>query len=70
MIDRELDIRTHDGAMNTFITHAEEGGPHPVVLLLMDAPGKREELHKMAISNAMYSPRPQIILNAVATTGN
>ena len=31
---------------------------------------KKEELHKMAISNAMYSPRPQIILNAVATTGN
>ncbi|MGA1072655.1 MAG: dienelactone hydrolase family protein [Pseudohongiellaceae bacterium] len=48
MIDRELDIQTHDGAMNTFITHPEEGGPHPVVLLLMDAPGKREELHTMA----------------------
>jgi carboxymethylenebutenolidase len=48
MIDRELDIATADGQMNTFITHPEEGGPHPVVLFYMDAPGKREELHDMA----------------------
>lgn len=48
MIDRELDIETADGAMNTFVTHPEEGGPHPVVLFYMDAPGKREELHDMA----------------------
>ncbi len=34
--------------MNTFVTHPEEEGPHPVVLFLMDAPGKREELHDMA----------------------
>ncbi|HEY4366916.1 MAG TPA: dienelactone hydrolase family protein [Steroidobacteraceae bacterium] len=48
MIDRELDIVTADGLMNTFVTHPEEGGPHPVVLFYMDAPGKREELHDMA----------------------
>ncbi|MCG8414733.1 MAG: dienelactone hydrolase family protein [Pseudomonadales bacterium] len=48
MIERELDISTRDGAMNTFITHPEEGGPHPVILFLMDAPGKRGELHDMA----------------------
>ena len=48
MIDTELDIDTQDGAMNTFITHPEEGGPYPIVLFLMDAPGKREELHDMA----------------------
>ena len=48
MIDRELDIQTADGAMNTFVTHPEEGGPHPVVLFYMDAPGKRGELHDMA----------------------
>lgn len=48
MIDREIDINTKDGAMNTFITHPEEGGPHPVVIFLMDALGKREELHDMA----------------------
>ncbi len=48
MIDREIDIQTKDGVMNTFITHPEEEGPHPVVIILMDAPGKREELHDMA----------------------
>ncbi|MBS04817.1 MAG: hydrolase [Gammaproteobacteria bacterium] len=48
MQEKELDIQTADGAMPTFITHPEEGGPYPVVLFLMDAPGKREELHDMA----------------------
>jgi len=48
MIDREIDIQTKNGAMNTFVTHPDEDGPHPVVLFLMDAPGKRTELHDMA----------------------
>lgn len=48
MIEREIDIPTRDGNMNTFIVHPEEGGPHPLILFLMDAPGKREELHDMA----------------------
>lgn len=48
MIETEIDIQTKDGAMNTFITHPEEGGPFPIIIFLMDAPGKREELHDMA----------------------
>jgi carboxymethylenebutenolidase len=48
MIERHLDIATDDGAMNSFVVHPEEGGPFPVVLFYMDAPGKREELHDMA----------------------
>jgi carboxymethylenebutenolidase len=48
MIEKHLDITTADGAMNTFVVYPEEGGPHPVVLFYMDAPGKREELHDMA----------------------
>ena len=48
MIEQHIDIATADGAMNTFVVHPEEGGPHPVVLFHMDAPGKREELHDMA----------------------
>ncbi|MEO7010347.1 MAG: dienelactone hydrolase family protein [Caldimonas sp.] len=48
MIEQHLDIATADGAMNTFVVHPEEGGPFPVVLFYMDAPGKREELHDMA----------------------
>ena len=48
MIEHHLDLATRDGAMNTFITYPEEGGPFPVVFFYMDAPGKREELHDMA----------------------
>jgi carboxymethylenebutenolidase len=48
MIEQHLDIPTADGAMNTFVVHPEEDGPHPVVFFYMDAPGKREELHDMA----------------------
>ena len=56
MIEHHIDIKTKDGMMNSFITHPEEGGPHPVVLFLMDAPGKREELHDMTrrIATAGY----------------
>ena len=48
MIEFEVDIVTNDGEMNTFITHPEEGSPFAVILFLMDAPGKRGELHDMA----------------------
>jgi carboxymethylenebutenolidase len=48
MIELHTDIPTAHGAMNSFVVHPEEGGPHPVVLFYMDAPGKREELHDMA----------------------
>lgn len=48
MIELHIDIPTADGAMNSFVVHPEEGGPHPVVLFYMDALGKREELHDMA----------------------
>ena len=48
MIDRDLEIQTPDGDMTTFISHPEGDGPYPLILFLMDAPGKREELHDMA----------------------
>ena len=48
MFEHHIDITTADGAMNSFVVHPEEGGPFPVVLFYMDAPGKREELHDMA----------------------
>lgn len=56
MIEEHIDIETADGPMNTFITRPEGDGPYPVVLFLMDAPGKREELHDMArrISSTGY----------------
>ena len=48
MVETEIDIQTKDGQMNTFITRPEGDGVYPIVLFLMDAPGKREELHDMA----------------------
>ncbi len=48
MREREIEILTRDGRMPTFVTHPEEGGPHPVVVFFMDALGIREELRDMA----------------------
>lgn len=48
MIETVVDIAAPEGAMETFVCRPERGGPAPAVLLLMDAPGIREELHDMA----------------------
>jgi carboxymethylenebutenolidase len=48
VIERQLDIATKDGSSTTFIVHPDRGGPHPVVVFLMDAPAIREELRDMA----------------------
>src|SRR5271169_1371899 len=48
MIEQTLDITTAAGQMETFSCRPERDGPYPPVLLLMDAPGIREELLDMA----------------------
>ncbi len=48
MIERQIEIATKAGRMNTFVTHPERGGPHPLLIFYMDAPGIREELRDMA----------------------
>ncbi len=48
MIEEILDITTADGVMETFVCRPERDAPHPAVLMLMDAPGIREELYEMA----------------------
>jgi carboxymethylenebutenolidase len=48
MIERQVEIRTAGGAMSTFVVHPDRGGPFPVILFFMDAPGIREELRDMA----------------------
>lgn len=48
MIEAIEDVATPDGAMETFVVRPERGGPYPGVLMLMDAPGIREELYDMA----------------------
>jgi carboxymethylenebutenolidase len=47
MIERTIDIATRDGATTTFVCHPERGGPCPLILFYMDAPGIREELRDM-----------------------
>ena len=48
MNEYEVEIDTGAGKMDTFICHPEENGPHPVVIIYMDAPAIREELRDMA----------------------
>lgn len=48
VIEELIDIQTEDGTMTTFVVHPDEGGPFPVILFLMDAPGMREELRTMS----------------------
>jgi carboxymethylenebutenolidase len=48
MIEKNEIIKTSDGNMNTFIVHPEGDNQFPLIVFLMDAPGKREELHDMA----------------------
>lgn len=48
MIERQIEVTTDDGEMTTFVIHPEHGGPHPVVLYLMDAPSIRPALMDMA----------------------
>jgi carboxymethylenebutenolidase len=48
MIERQIEIVTLDGRMNTFICHPERASPHPAIIFFMDAPGIREELRDMA----------------------
>src|ERR1700754_840966 len=48
MIEREIDIPTADGRMDSFVVHPEEGGPFPSIVVLMDIWGLREELYDVA----------------------
>ncbi len=48
MEEKNVDIATADGKMDTFVTQPDEGGPWPAVIIYMDAPGIREELYDFA----------------------
>jgi len=48
MIETLLEVKTAEGRMETFTCRPAHGGPRPLVLFLMDAPGIREELRDMA----------------------
>jgi carboxymethylenebutenolidase len=48
MFAADIEIATPEGSMTTYVAHPDDGAAHPVVLFLMDAPGKRPLLHAMA----------------------
>ncbi len=63
MIEREITIETGEGSMGTFIVHPETDTALPVVVFLMDAPGKRPLLHDMArriAENGYYVMLPHL----------
>jgi len=48
MKDHVVEIATKAGRMETFVTHPEQGGPFPPVIVFMDVWGVREELYDIA----------------------
>ena len=48
MIEKDIFIKTADGNMKTFVAYPKEKKKFPLIVFLMDAPGKRQELHEMA----------------------
>ena len=48
MIEQMAKIATRAGQMDAFLTHPEEGGPFPAVIVSMDIWGLREELFDIA----------------------
>jgi carboxymethylenebutenolidase len=48
MRERFVDVETPSGRMETFVTHPEQDGPFPAVILYMDIWGVREELFEIA----------------------
>ncbi|MEJ8824475.1 dienelactone hydrolase family protein [Variovorax humicola] len=56
LIDREVEIPTQHGSMNTYVVRPAAAGPYPVVFFYMDAAGRRDELSEMArrIARAGY----------------
>ncbi|WP_327128423.1 dienelactone hydrolase family protein [Streptomyces sp. NBC_01727] len=52
-----VDIPTQDGTADAYLTHPDDGTPHPAVLLYMDAYGLRPHLKEMAdrVARAGYT---------------
>jgi carboxymethylenebutenolidase len=48
MQEQFVEIKTGEGVMEAFVTHPEENGPFPTVIIYMDIWGVREELYDIA----------------------
>lgn len=72
MIEQNLNIETADGVLDTFVCHPDEGGPHPLVIMYMDAPGIRQELRDMAsrLASVGYVVALPNLYYRIGTEGN
>lgn len=72
MKETQTVITTRDGDLDTFIVHPDEHGPHPVVVMYMDAPGIRQELRDMAsrLATAGYYVMLPNLYYRIGTEGN
>src|SRR5262247_4291300 len=48
MLEQFIDIKTAEGVMEVFVTHPEENGLFPAVIIYMDIWGVSEELYDIA----------------------
>jgi carboxymethylenebutenolidase len=48
MIERTVEIPSSDGKIPAFVTHPQDGVPHPAIVVYMDVWGVREELYDIA----------------------
>ena len=48
MESKEIQVRTIDGEMTTFVAHPDRGGPFPVAVLYMDGIGYRDQVKENA----------------------
>jgi carboxymethylenebutenolidase len=63
MVEADIVIETSEGDMGTFVVRPDGPATAPVVIFLMDAPGKRPLLHDMArrlASNGYYVMLPNL----------
>lgn len=71
MVENEMEVRTPDGEMTTFVVRPEGGGPFPVAVLYQDGVGYREQVKENArrfaaagyyvvVPNLFYRSGPKI----------
>jgi len=62
-MEQHVEVVTGEGTIGTYVACPADQGPHPVVLFLMDAPGKRDLLRDMArriATNGYYVMLPNL----------
>lgn len=56
MVEKEIKVRTPDGAMTTFVARPDKAGPFPVAVLYQDGVGYREQIKENARRFAAAGP--------------